>query len=79
MPPPPATWGRHPPPETIQPLKGRPETGINASVICPQPIIRFPYAAPFEFLILHRVGLAILGRPLSWGRDASAYASVVSR
>jgi hypothetical protein len=29
----------------------------------PQPVIRSPYAAPFEFLILHRVGLAILGRP----------------
>jgi hypothetical protein len=38
-------------PETIQHLKGKPETGINASVICPQLIIRSPYAAPFEFCL----------------------------
>ena len=24
----PATWGRHPPPETTHPLKGKPETGL---------------------------------------------------
>jgi hypothetical protein len=46
--PPPAIRGRHPPPETIHPLSGKLETLINASVICPQQIIRFPYAAPFE-------------------------------
>ena len=59
--------GCYPPPETIQSLKGKPETGINASDMvgmtgpvilgragrtplphAPQPIIRFPYAAPFE-------------------------------
>jgi hypothetical protein len=38
-------------PETIQHLKGKPETGINASVICPQLTIRSPYAAPFEFCL----------------------------
>ena len=31
--------------------EGKPETGINASDIYPQPIIRFPYAAPFEFCL----------------------------
>ena len=44
------------PPETIQPLKGKPETGINTAVIHPQLTIRSPYAAPFEFFILPRVG-----------------------
>ena len=29
--PPPEPRGRHLPPETIHPLKGKPETGINAS------------------------------------------------
>ena len=41
----------YPPPETIQHLKGKPETGINASVIYPQQTIRSPYAAPFEFCL----------------------------
>jgi len=40
--------GCHLPPETTRPLNGKPETGMNASVICPQLTIRFPYAAPFE-------------------------------
>ena len=65
--PPPETWGRHLPPETNQALKGKPETGINASVICPQLIIRFPHAAPFEFCNLPR------------GRDVIAITSVRGR
>ena len=36
------------------------ETGINASVISPQPAIRSPYAAPFEF--------CTLPAPATWGR-----------
>jgi hypothetical protein len=35
-----------------QELKGRPETGMYASVLCPEQIIRFPYAAPFECCII---------------------------
>ena len=51
LPPLSAVATRHLPPETNQALKGKPETGINASVICPQPIIRLPYGAPFEFCL----------------------------
>ena len=36
----------HLPPWAIQHLKGKTETGINASVIYPKPIIRSPYVAP---------------------------------
>jgi hypothetical protein len=32
-------------------LKGKPETGINASVICSHHTIRSPYGAPFEFYL----------------------------
>ena len=34
--------------QTIDPLKGKPETGIDAADIYPKLTIRFPYAAPFE-------------------------------
>jgi hypothetical protein len=43
-------------------LKGKPETGINASVTYPHPIIRFPSAAPFEFR-LSASGRAALPSP----------------
>ena len=33
--PPPEPRGRHPPPETIYSLKGKPETGINAADVFP--------------------------------------------
>ena len=46
--PPPATRGCHPPPETVPPLKGKPETGMNAADIYPKLTIRFPNSAPFE-------------------------------
>ncbi|MFM2383231.1 MAG: hypothetical protein RL515_1218 [Verrucomicrobiota bacterium] len=56
--PPPEPWGYHPPPETIHPLKGKPETGMIPAGICPQVKFRFPSAAPFErclslYSILH--------------------------
>ena len=48
------------------PLKGKPESGINASDTSPQPIIRFPYAARFEgsasCLEVGMTGPVILGR-----------------
>jgi hypothetical protein len=34
-----------------QALKGKPETGIYATLIYPKLTIRFPYAAPFEFCL----------------------------
>ena len=44
----PATRGCHPPPETVPPLKGKPETGMDAADIYPKLTIRFPNAAPFD-------------------------------
>ena len=42
---------RHRPPEAMHSLKGKPETGIKDSVIYPQPTIRSPHGAPFEFCL----------------------------
>jgi hypothetical protein len=39
------------PSQLSQALKGKPETGIYATVIYPKLTIRFPYAAPFEFCL----------------------------
>ena len=49
--PPPATRGCHPPPEAMHSLKGKPETGMDATNIYPKLTIRFPYGAPFEFCL----------------------------
>jgi hypothetical protein len=46
-------------------LRGKPETGINASVIYPQLIIRFPYAAPFEFCLCLVVGRVVPNPPFA--------------
>ncbi len=39
------------PSQLSQALKGKPETGIYATVIYPKLTIRFPYAAPFEICL----------------------------
>ena len=44
----PATRGCHLPPEAMHPLKGKPETGMDAADIYPKLTIRFPNAAPFD-------------------------------
>ena len=46
-------------------LKGKPETGINASVMYPQPIIRSPYAAPFEIRLFCSTEPLSLRAPLA--------------
>ena len=69
--PPAATRGRHPTPETIQPIKGKPETGIYAAVICPPPTIRFPHAAPFESCLSgfrSPLEFSIFPPAATWGR-----------
>jgi hypothetical protein len=37
--------------QTFDPLKGKPETRMDAAGIYPKLTIRFPNAAPFEFCI----------------------------
>jgi hypothetical protein len=46
----------------IHPIKGKPETGIYAAVICPPPTIRFPSAASFESEVIKKTGnLSVTG------------------
>ena len=54
-------------------LKGKPETGINASVICLQLIIRFPYGAPFEFC-LSGLPLSAASHLCTFARGTAAFA-----
>jgi hypothetical protein len=56
----------HLPPWAIQHLKGKTETGINASVICPPPTIRFPHAAPFESCIFLLPTCQLVNLPTSY-------------
>jgi hypothetical protein len=56
----------HLPPWAIQHLKGKTETGINASVICPPPTIRFHHAAPFESCIFLLPTCQLVNLPTSY-------------